>query len=257
MSERAIAIIPARLGSTRLPGKVLLNETGWPLIRHVWESARAARRLSRVVIATDDSTVHGAAKSFGAEAVLTAQTHTNGTSRLDEAAATLGLADAEIVMNVQGDEPEVEPDAIDSAIDALLAGERLPGGCAIGTIAVPFAPGEDPADPNCVKVVRRIDGRAMYFSRSLIPLRRECEGGPDSAPLRHVGLYAYRRGFLTRYVRLSPTPLERAEQLEQLRALEHGFNVAVAVRPFARIGVDTREQYDQFVARFRARPTPL
>jgi 3-deoxy-manno-octulosonate cytidylyltransferase (CMP-KDO synthetase) len=242
----AIAIIPARLGSTRLPGKVLLNRTGKPLIQHVWEAVRRAASAERAVIATDDQSVLDAAIAFGAEAVLTRTDHPNGTSRLSEAAEKLGLDETQIIVNVQGDEPEVEPDAIDAAVAALEERD-----CDIGTVAVPFQPGEDPRDPNCVKVVLALDGRALYFSRSIIPFDRDGRGGPDSNCLRHVGLYAYRRAFLDRYVALPSTPLERAEQLEQLRALQHGHAIRVATRPFARIGIDTPEQYEAFVARAR------
>ncbi len=252
--SEVVAIIPARLGSTRLPGKVLLNATGKPLIQHVWESARRAKRVARVVIATDNLRVLGACQGFGAKAVLTSEAHPNGTSRLSEAAATIGLSDDAVIVNVQGDEPEVEPDAIDAAVSMLLLGELTPAGCSIATIAVPFQSGEDPRDPNCVKVVCALDGRALYFSRSPVPFDRDGIGGPDAAMLRHVGLYVYRRAFLDRYIALTPTPLERAEQLEQLRALQHGFWIAVAVRASARIGIDTHEQYDQFVARYNARP---
>jgi 3-deoxy-manno-octulosonate cytidylyltransferase (CMP-KDO synthetase) len=242
----AIAIIPARLGSTRLPGKVLLNRTGKPLIQHVWEAVRRAASAERAVIATDDQSVRDAAIAFGAEAVLTRTDHPNGTSRLSEAAEKLGLDETQIIVNVQGDEPEVEPDAIDAAVAALEERD-----CDIGTVAVPFQPGEDPRDPNCVKVVLALDGRALYFSRSIIPFDRDARGGPDSNCLRHVGLYAYRRAFLDRYLALPSTPLERAEQLEQLRALQHGHAIRVATRPFARIGIDTPEQYEAFVARAR------
>lgn len=244
--SRAVAIIPARLGSTRLPGKVLLSETGRPLIQHVWEAARRAGSVGRVVIATDDERVLAAAKGFGAEAVMTRADHPNGTSRLSEAAALLGLGAGEMIVNVQGDEPEVEGEAIDGAVEA--AGRE---GVSIGTVAVPFAEGEEAGDPNCVKVVCDLCGRAMYFSRALIPVDRDGRGGSDAAPLRHVGLYAYTREFLQRYVRLAPTALERAEQLEQLRALQHGYAIGVAIRGSARIGIDTREQYEAFVGRWR------
>lgn len=257
--SRAIAIIPARLGSTRLPGKVLLDQTGHPLIWHVWSAVRAASRVERVVIATDSAQVLDAARGFGAECVLTSPDHPNGTSRLDEAASTLGLADDALIVNVQGDEPEVEPDAIDAAADALIAGERHAHGASIGTVAVPFGDGDDPRDPACVKVVRTLDGAALYFSRSLIPFDRDGVRTSDAASkttpplLRHVGLYAYRRGFLAQYTRLAPTPLERLEQLEQLRALEHGRRIMVAVRPAARVGIDTPQQYTAFVERWRRR----
>lgn len=244
-----IAIIPARLGSTRLPGKVLLDRTGKPLIQHVWESARCAKSLSRVVIATDDQRVLATCRGFGAEAVLTRADHPNGTSRLSEAAAAIGLNDHDLVVNVQGDEPEVEAEAIDAAVHAFLHAEKSARGASIGTVAVPFQPGEDPRDPNCVKVVVGLDGCALYFSRSLIPFDRDNRGGPDAAALRHVGLYVYRRGFLDRYLAMAPTALERAEQLEQLRALQHGHRIAVATVAQARQGIDTPEQYEAFVRR--------
>ena len=256
--DQVVAIIPARLGSTRFPGKVLAAETGKPLIQHVYEAARAARCLSRVVVATDDRRVAETVEGFGAEAVLTRADHPNGTSRLSEAGKILGLGDRDIVVNVQGDEPEVEPDAIEAAVRALIAGEGTAGkagmvGAApsIATIAVPFGLGENAADPNCVKVVMGMDGCALYFSRSLIPFDRDNKGGSDARPLRHVGLYVYRRAFLDRYVKLPSSPLERAEQLEQLRALENGFRIAVAVRARAKVGIDTPEQYREFVERWK------
>lgn len=248
---RTVAIIPARLGSTRLPGKVLRSETGWPLIRHVYESARRAASLAEVVVATDDDRVMAVCRGFGARAVATRPEHPNGTSRLCEAAVALGLEDDDIVVNVQGDEPEVEPEAIDAAVGALR-GTGTGTAWNIGTVAVPFGPGEDPRDPNCVKVVRGVNGRALYFSRSPIPFDRDGRGGEDAQMFRHVGLYAYSKAFLLKYAALAPTPLERAEQLEQLRALEHGFRIGVAVRPSARQGIDTAEQYRAFVDRFKA-----
>jgi len=253
--EQVVAIIPARLGSTRFPGKVLAAETGKPLIQHVHEAAKAARCLSRVVVATDDQRVVDAVKEFAAEAVLTRADHPNGTSRLAEAGTKLGLGERDIIVNVQGDEPELEPEAVEAAVAALRAGEAKAGAGAvapsIATIAVPFQAGEDPRDPNCVKVVVGADGCALYFSRSLIPFDRDAKGGSDARALRHVGLYVYRKAFLDRYVRLASTPLERAEQLEQLRALEHGYRIAVAVRERARVGIDTPEQYREFVQRWR------
>lgn len=257
-TQQTVVIIPARLGSTRLPGKVLLDRTGRPLIRHVWEAARRSTTAGRVVIATDDRRVHEVALGFGAETVMTRADHPNGTTRLAEAAALLGLAADDLVVNVQGDEPELEPEAIDAAVGALRASEAEgrggeTEGASIGTIGVPFAEGEDPRDPNCVKVVRDARGRALYFSRSLIPFDRDARREPAARPLRHVGLYAYRRAFLEVYAALPPTPLERAEQLEQLRALEHGHSIAVAERPSAQVGIDTPEQYEAFVRRWGAR----
>jgi|ERR1043165_9446039 3-deoxy-manno-octulosonate cytidylyltransferase (CMP-KDO synthetase) len=246
----ATVIIPARMGSTRFPGKVLAAETGWPLIRHVYEAARGARCALRVAVATDDERVQAAVAAFGGECVMTGD-HPNGTSRLAEAAAKLGLAAKAIVVNVQGDEPELEPAIIDGAVAAL---ERT--GAPVATVAQLFSETEDPANPNLVKVVLRRDGTALYFSRALVPFPRDAASAVPSRGgrhLKHVGLYVYRREFLDRYGRLEPTPLEQTEQLEQLRILEHGYPIAVAVaesRSFG--GIDTPDQYAAFVQRWRA-----
>lgn len=247
MPGQAIGIIPARLGSTRFPGKVLAATTGKPLIRHVWEAARRSASLSRVVVATDDETVRAAVAGFGGEAVMTSPEHPNGSSRLAEASVALGLAPDALVVNVQGDEPELEPGAIDAAV--ALARR---GGFEVATIASAFGPGENPADPNIVKVVCGVDHAALYFSRSLIPFPREAGGAP---PLRHVGLYVYRAGFLRTYVTLPRTPLEKSESLEQLRILEHGYRIGVARFDCRGTGIDTPEQYEAFVRRVEARAT--
>lgn len=241
--DQVIAIIPARLGSTRFPGKVLADRTGHPLIWHVWAAAK--RAVQRVVIAADDALVFNAVRRFGGECVMTRADHPNGSSRLAEAATLLNLPEEAIVVNVQGDEPEIEPGVIAAAIDAA----RRPGVHA-GTVASPLAPGDNPADPNIVKVVLGADGTALYFSRAAIPHRR-CESG--RAPgLRHVGIYAYRVRFLRMYVGLAPTPLEETEVLEQLRILEHGFRIGVSLHGATPQGIDTPEQYEAFVARWRA-----
>jgi len=257
--RHAIAIIPARLASTRFPGKVLADETGRPLIQHVHERAQAASLVSRVVVATDEARVVQAVESFGGEAVLTASDHSNGASRLGEACDRLALSDDEIIVNVQGDEPELEPRLIDAAVETLVR-----SGAPVATIASPFQDGEDPASPHIVKVVLRRDGAAMYFSRSLIPhqgpgirgqgaaaSQRSAVPDPCQCPLKHVGLYVYRRAFLRTYQTLAPTPLERTEALEQLRVLEHGFPIAVAVREASHHGIDTPEDYRAFVQRWR------
>jgi 3-deoxy-manno-octulosonate cytidylyltransferase (CMP-KDO synthetase) len=244
----AVAIIPARLGSTRLPRKVLADRTGKPLVQHVWERARLAASVTRVVVATDDTSVHDAVVGFGGECVMTRADHPNGTSRLAEAAALLDLEPDRVIVNVQGDEPELEPETVDAATGALIRGSAP-----MATAAAPFAPGDNPGDPNIVKVVRRLDGSALYFSRSMIPFDRDGRGGADAMVYRHIGLYVYRRAFLDRYLMLPVTPLERCEQLEQLRALEHGYEIAVAIVREARPGIDTAEQYEAFVQREKRR----
>lgn len=250
------AIIPARLGSTRFPGKVLAADTGHPLIRHVWESASRARCLTRVVVATDDDAVRAACDAFGAACVMTSRDHPNGTSRLAEAAGVLGLGDDHVVVNVQGDEPELDAGLIDAAVEALLSAGRGGAGEAaqVGTVASPLSPGQRHDDPNLVKVALRLDGTALYFSRAPIPFPRDAGAGAAcAAPLRHVGLYAYRAGFLRRYAALPVTALEQTEQLEQLRVLAHGYRIAVAVRESSHEGIDTPEQYRRFVERWKAR----
>lgn len=247
--DRVTAIIPARMGSTRFPGKVLASRTGQPLIQHVYEAASRAASVGQVVVATDDRRVMEAVAGFGGRAVLTRADHASGTSRLAEAAGLLGLGEDHIVVNVQGDEPELEPGFIDAGVAALAA-----SGAPMATVAVPFGPGENAGNPNLVKVVLALDGTALYFSRSVIPYVRDPAAGPYPPPLCHVGLYVYRRPFLDTYVVLEPTALERTESLEQLRVLAHGHRIAVAVmnaRGFG--GIDTPEQYEAFVERWRLR----
>lgn len=245
---QAVAIIPARLGSTRFPGKVLANETGKPMIVHVCEAASRASSVSRVAVACDDARIIDAVAPFGIEAVSTSPEHPNGSSRIAEAAQTLGLAPSDVIVNVQGDEPEIEPAVIDSCVHALVNDEH---GAHVSTVASPFGAGEDPGDPNIVKVVRRRDGHAMYFSRAKIPFAR-IDPGEAAPPLKHIGIYAYRRRMLEHYVELRPTPMERTEQLEQLRFLEHGYRIAVAVADVRTSGIDTPAEYEAFVNRYRA-----
>jgi 3-deoxy-manno-octulosonate cytidylyltransferase (CMP-KDO synthetase) len=246
-------VIPARYGSTRFPGKPLANKTGKYLIQHVVERVRLARAVGRIVVATDDARVFDAVRGFGAQACLTRADHPNGTSRIAEAVVLLEEslppeARPRVVVNVQGDEPEVEP----GVIDALVAGLEADPGAPMATLASAFAADEDPSDPNIVKIVVSAGPRprALYFSRSWIPFDRDHRG---VRPLKHPGLYAYRREFLPRYVALSATPLEQAEQLEQLRALEHGCAIAVVRADVAYHGIDTPGQYEDFVRRCAAR----
>lgn len=244
----AIAIIPARYDSVRFPGKALADRTGMPLIQHVYEQARKPKLISRVIVATDDDRIRAAVQKFGGESVMTRRDHPNGTSRIAEAAAHL---EAPIIVNVQGDEPEIEPSLIDLTIETLI---NHPD-CPVGTLASPFASGEDPANPNIVKVAVDQANRALYFSRALIPFdrdRSEFSNLKSQWPLKHVGLYVYRREFLATYVALPPTPLEQIEKLEQLRILEHGHRIAVAIGEAHFHGIDTPEQYDAFVRRLRA-----
>ncbi len=244
-----VALIPARYASTRLPGKPLLDRTGLPLICHVAARAAAADCISRVIIATDDRRIAQAAETHGYEAAMTRPDHPNGTARIAEVAETLG-EEIDCIVNVQGDEPMIEPGLIDAAVERLRGGDEP-----MATIASPFVEGENPSDPNIVKVVLDRRGRALYFSRSVVPHVRDPQSSPpDARLLKHIGLYAYRRPFLATYIALEPTPAERAEKLEQLRALEHGYPIGVAVRSAAHHGIDTPEQYEQFVQQWRAEP---
>ena len=240
----AVILIPARLASERFPRKVLASETGKPLIQHVYEAASRAASAARVVIATDADEVHEAVRAFGGESVMTDAAHPNGTSRLAQAATLLDLPDESIVVNVQGDEPEIEPAVIDAAVAAL-------GDAPMSTVGSPFAADEDPANPNIVKVVAGQDGRALYFSRALVPHDRDNTGHAAATPTKHVGLYVYRRDFLQTYSTLPPTPLEQTEKLEQLRVLEHGYRINVAICQTRHHGIDTPEQYAAFVERTR------
>jgi 3-deoxy-manno-octulosonate cytidylyltransferase (CMP-KDO synthetase) len=243
---RATAIIPTRFGSTRFPGKPLAAETGKYLIQHVWERVAEARRVGRCIVATDDARIMAAVASFGGEAVLTGAAHQSGTDRIAEVVRGLGPASGEIILNVQGDEPEIEPAHLDRLVERL---ERE-GGCAMATLATPFPAEVDPGSPDRVKVVCDGRGRALYFSRALVPYARD-EALGAAARLLHAGVYAYRRGFLLEFSGWGPGRLEQVEKLEQLRALEHGAAIAVEVVARAAPGVDTPADYAAFVARWR------
>jgi 3-deoxy-manno-octulosonate cytidylyltransferase (CMP-KDO synthetase) len=239
---RFTVLIPARLGSTRLPRKALAEIGGLPMIVRVARRA-ALSRAAAVVVAADDAEIVAACNAHGIAAILTSADHANGSDRIAEACQTLALDDAEIVVNVQGDEPLIEPGLID-ACAALLA-ER--GDCVMSTAAHPIVARADFDNVNIVKVVVDAMGRALYFSRAPIPWPRD-EAAADAiatmatAPLRHVGLYAYRAGFLRRFPRLAHSPLEQIERLEQLRVLWHGERIAVHVSASEPgIGVDTAE----------------
>lgn len=244
-----VGVIPARFASTRLPGKPLLAETGRPLIQHVVEAARRARSIDRVIVATDDSRIADAVARFGGECVMTRSDHPTGTDRVAEVAA--GIPDARIIVNLQGDEPEVSGHALDLVVSLLEGDPNVP----MATLGTPIQSVDVYNDPSCVKVVRARNGRALYFSRASIPHYRDgLSKRPPDAPLAylHLGLYAYRREFLLGLASLPPSPLESAEKLEQLRVLEAGYPIAVGLIDEPSIGVDTPEDYRRFVDRWNA-----
>ncbi|MGQ0627063.1 MAG: 3-deoxy-manno-octulosonate cytidylyltransferase [Phycisphaerales bacterium] len=250
MATSTTIVIPARLASTRFPEKVLAARTGRPLVQHVVEAASRsalARAGAEVVVAADHQRIADALRPFGTRVLLTRADHPNGTSRLAEAAHLLGLPGDALIVNAQGDEPEMEEDVLDLAATALVESQRAQ----VGTVAAPLAAGDDVRDPNIVKVVRDRSGHALYFSRAPIPIDRDGTGA--ARPLRHVGVYVYRRDFLDHYLALPSSPLERSEQLEQLRVLEHGHAIAVALARVATAGIDTPAQYEAFVTRYNAR----
>ena len=247
---QVVAIIPARFGSTRFPGKPLAEQTGKYLIQHVYEQVIAARRVNRCIVATDDERSVEAVRSFGGEATMTRADHPSGTDRLAEVVRGLDGTPDDIILNVQGDEPELEPAHLDRLVECLVAD----GACSVATLAAPFPATADPRDPNCVKVVCNRQGQALYFSRALIPWPREQQAAADDYDwLLHLGIYAYRRAFLLDFASWETSPLERIERLEQLRVLDNGYAMAVTVVQHACAGVDTPEDYEQFVARHQAR----
>ena len=228
-----VAVIPARWASTRFPGKPLAMLAGRPLVQHVWERCLRAKKLSRVIVATDDMRIAEAAFEFGAEVSLTSPKHPTGSDRLAEVAKK--LSGITRILNVQGDEPMIEP----RLIDRLVADMEKNPGAEMVTAATPFADASAVANPNNVKVVTDRLGNALYFSRSPIPFDRDGTGA--ATPLHHLGIYGYRRAFLLKFVKWKPTPLEQAEKLEQLRALEMGARIRVVLTQHRSIGVDTPE----------------
>jgi 3-deoxy-manno-octulosonate cytidylyltransferase (CMP-KDO synthetase) len=239
----AIGVIPARFSSTRFPGKIVASSTGKPLVQHVVERAKKAKSLSDVIVAADDQKIVEALRPFETRCVMTSPKHPSGTDRIAEVAK--GLTET-IIVNVQGDEPEIEPETIDALVARLET-----GGGEMATAATAFAPGQNPADPNLVKVVVSLDGKALYFSRAMIPFLRDPAGTDRPAYYLHQGIYAYRREFLLELASWKPTPLEKAEKLEQLRVLEHGRSIDVIITRRAVHGIDTPEQYNEFVQRYR------
>lgn len=230
--QKTAIIIPSRWASSRLPGKPLLLLAGKPLVQHVWERCLQVRDVQAVIVATDDMRIAETAFAFGADVALTSAKHPSGTDRIAETAKN--LVGFDVILNVQGDEPFIEPLLVQKLIAALRADKSL----AMSTAACPLAAGEL-ENPNCVKVVTGLDGNALYFSRSPIPCDRDGDVGP--ARFRHLGVYGYRRKFLLQFVKWKQTPLEKAEKLEQLRALEHGAKIRVIQTQASGPGVDTKE----------------
>jgi len=238
--EKIVAIIPARYASVRFPGKVVAVLAGRPLVFHTYERACKASLVDEVIIATDSGEVEAQLKALGARVVMTRADHASGTDRIAEVAESL---DADIVVNVQGDEPLIDPTTVDATIQALIDSDDVQMATARHSISDPAAI----ADPNVVKVVCDAQGCALYFSRSAIPYDRGDDDAPEQADSywQHVGIYAYRRDFLMAFARLTPTPLEKTERLEQLRALENGHRIAVVDTEYTSIGVDTPEDLER------------
>ena len=229
---KVLCVIPARYASTRLPGKPLSMIAGKPMIQHVYERACQAQLPNEVVVATDNELVEKAVLDFGGKAVMTSPDHPSGTDRLAEVA--LMYPDVDVIVNVQGDEPMIPPEVIDRLSEAFNGDADLN----MATMKVVMDE-EDYENPAAVKVVTDQQGYALYFSRSLMPYPRNKPEG--FKVFKHVGIYAYRRNFLLKYAALAPTPLEKAESLEQLRALENGYKIKVLESDFQGIGVDTPE----------------
>jgi 3-deoxy-manno-octulosonate cytidylyltransferase (CMP-KDO synthetase) len=245
--RKVLAVIPARYASTRFPGKVLADISGKPLVAHVYERTCRASLVSEAVVATDDERVRQALKPYGVAVAMTRPDHPSGTDRVAEVARG---SDAAVVINVQGDEPLIDPGTIDQTLRAVLDDPEVP----MATARRRITDAERVGNPNVVKVVCDPRGRALYFSRSPIPYVRDA-ADYDTAPLchwQHIGIYAYRRDFLLRYAEMEATPLERIEKLEQLRVLEHGYPIAVVETEYESIGVDTPGDLERVRERVRA-----
>lgn len=248
---KVVAVIPARYASTRLEGKTLVDIAGKPMVQHVYERAKKANLVQDVIVATDDKRIFDAVKCFDGKAVMTSPEHKTGTDRLAEAAKGI---DAALIVNVQGDEPLIKPEMIDKAIRPMLDDHAI----LISTLKTRIEDEKEILDPNVVKVVTDKDGFALYFSRLPIPYVRKQgqgargQGSGNSCPFplapifyKHIGLYVYRKDFLLKFAKMKPTPLEDAEKLEQLRALENGYKIKVVETRYNSIGVDTQEDLER------------
>jgi len=247
--RKILGVIPARISSSRFPGKVLAPLASKPMLQHVWERACQSRYLTNIIIGTDDSRVYETARSFGATARMTRSSHASGTDRVAEVASS---ENAEIVVNIQGDEPLIDPAAIDAAILPLAHDPEI----VMGTLMKRIENRREIDDPNVVKVVTDRNGDAIYFSRAPIPFVRDSAAAPPLAPrFKHIGLYVYRREFLLSYSELPVGPLELAERLEQLRAIENGFRIRVVETEYDSMGVDTPADLERAAALFAASMT--
>lgn len=236
-------VIPARYASTRFPGKPLADLCGKPMIQWVYERSALCESADRVIVATDDERIAKVVTGFGGDVVMTRADHETGTDRLAEVAEKL---EDELIVNVQGDEPMIDPVMIQTAVEPLLKDSSIP----MGTLKTPLTSVEEYRNPNVVKVVTDLQGFALYFSRAPIPYPRDFAGDIDQrwndlATAKHIGLYVYRRDFLLKYPSLPSTPLETQECLEQLRALEHGYRIRVAETDLVGQGVDTPEDLER------------
>jgi 3-deoxy-manno-octulosonate cytidylyltransferase (CMP-KDO synthetase) len=238
MKVRTLGVIPARYGAQRFPGKPLALIAGQPLVQRVYERARQARRLDEVVVATDDTRILEAVEKFGGNAMLTSSDCPSGTDRAAEVARQHAC---DLIVNIQGDEPLMKPEMIDQLVAGMESDRAFP----MGTLARPVESAEVWANPNVVKVVFGAAGNALYFSRCPVPFVRDAAGEfvPGKAH-KHIGIYAYRREFLLKFVTLPQSELEKTEKLEQLRALENGFTIRVWVTPYDSIGVDRPEDVE-------------
>ncbi|MEE9583935.1 MAG: 3-deoxy-manno-octulosonate cytidylyltransferase [Candidatus Brocadiales bacterium] len=249
---KAYAVIPARYGSTRLPGKCILPEaktvTGKYVIEHVYSRVKEAETIEGVVVATDDQRIYDVVKGFGGCVRKTSPGHNSGTERVAEVAKELD-PDIDIIVNVQGDEPEVRPDMVDTVVSALSDDPKA----VMSTLANPITSQSELNDPHAVKVVIDNNGYALYFSRSPIPYGNhpETDSPDEGISFKHLGIYAYRRDFLINYATLPPTALEKAEDLEQLRAISNGYKVRVSITPHRCHGIDTPEDFEEFLDRYR------
>jgi 3-deoxy-manno-octulosonate cytidylyltransferase (CMP-KDO synthetase) len=240
---KIVVVIPARYGSSRFAGKVLAKDTGKYLVQHTYERALCAKSVDQALIATDDERVMDACGEFGGACVMTSAAHQSGTDRIAEAIADIN---ADIVVNLQADEPEIDPAYIDQVAGLLIDNPDA----AMATLLAPFETADDVANPNIVKCITDTTGRAIYFSRSVMPYNRDSAGvGSIGDYKRHLGIYAYRKDFLMKYTALEPSFLEQTEKLEQLRAIENGYTILTGMVEKAWDGVDTEEQYRAFIER--------